>query len=113
MPSARTTRPLAASEAIEFSLCERTIPGSVQLAISIAWVRSMCGSVRFRGRRHAQRLREFLAGLVTLVGILGHRAREERDQSRGKAGNVRANVGRRLVGDLEHQLRHRFALEGQ
>ena len=41
MPSASTTRPFAASAAIESSLCERTMPGSVQLAISRVWVRSI------------------------------------------------------------------------
>src|SRR5216683_1323478 len=41
MPSARTIRPFAASAAIESSLCERTMPGSVQVAISRLCVRSM------------------------------------------------------------------------
>src|SRR5918992_2654703 len=41
MPSASTMRPLAASAAIESSLCERTMPGSVQVAISRVWLRSM------------------------------------------------------------------------
>src|ERR1044071_970291 len=41
MPSASTTSPCAASVAIESSLCERTIPGSVQLAISSTCARSM------------------------------------------------------------------------
>ena len=36
MPSASTTRPLSPSEAIESSLWDLTIPGSVQLAISSA-----------------------------------------------------------------------------
>jgi hypothetical protein len=38
MPSASTTSPLAGSKAIESSLCERTMPGSVQLAISSTWL---------------------------------------------------------------------------
>src|SRR3954462_2205051 len=46
MPSARTTRPFAGSAAIESSLCERTIPGSVQVAISSVCVRSMYSGVR-------------------------------------------------------------------
>ena len=41
MPSASTTSPWAASVAIESSLCARTIPGSVQLAISSTCARSM------------------------------------------------------------------------
>src|SRR5687768_478862 len=43
MPSASTTRPLAGSDAIESSLCERTIPGSVALVISSIWERSIQG----------------------------------------------------------------------
>src|SRR5215510_1983278 len=39
IPSASTTSPFAASAATESSLCERTMPGSVQLAISSAWLR--------------------------------------------------------------------------
>src|SRR3990170_3224361 len=41
MPSASTTSPFAASAAIESSLCERTMPGSVQVAISRFWLRSI------------------------------------------------------------------------
>jgi hypothetical protein len=36
IPSASTTSPFSPSEAIESSLCARTMPGSVQLAISNA-----------------------------------------------------------------------------
>src|SRR6185503_17519069 len=41
MPSASTTSPLTGSAAIESSLCERTMPGSVQVAISRFWLRSI------------------------------------------------------------------------
>src|SRR5688572_15102389 len=53
MPSARTIRPLAASAAIESSLCERTMPGSVQVAISRVWLRSMRANAA--GRRSKNR----------------------------------------------------------
>src|SRR5437870_8620922 len=82
MPSASTTRPFAASAAIESSLCERTIPGSVQLEISSTCVRSMPLqlNVHFalhRCRRGAQRTAEFFAGLEALLGILGQSPRQE------------------------------------
>jgi hypothetical protein len=100
IPSASTTSPLAASEAIESSLCDRTMPGSVQLAISRVCVRSMrrararcprlCPSAAAGGsggrgsarrgaasRRDAQRLRELFARLVPIVGILRHRLVQE------------------------------------
>src|SRR5688572_23812711 len=98
MPSASTTRPLAASAAIESSLCERTMPGSVLLAISRVWVRSIAsldldvhaaGGRPGNGRaahRRAQRAAELLAGLVALVGVLGQRLVEERDQRRRHVG---------------------------
>src|SRR4026208_86301 len=44
MPSASTTRPLTGSAAFESSLCERTMPGSVQVAISRFWLRSINAS---------------------------------------------------------------------
>src|SRR5215212_4368691 len=44
MPSASTTSPLTGSAAIESSLCERTMPGSVQVAISRFWLRSINAS---------------------------------------------------------------------
>src|SRR5689334_12507556 len=46
MPSASTARPLAASAAIESSLCERTMPGSVHVAISSVCVRSIFNASR-------------------------------------------------------------------
>ena len=39
-PSASTTKPLSGLDAIESSLCGRTMPVSVWLAISRAWLRS-------------------------------------------------------------------------
>src|SRR5919109_2423722 len=50
MPSASTTRPFAGSAAIESSLCERTIPGSVHVAISRFWLRSISASSRSLSR---------------------------------------------------------------
>src|SRR3990167_2675113 len=133
MPSASTTSPLAAFEAIESSLWERTIPGSVQLAISRACVRSMRrselnihpaaagprggfrpggggGGGRGPARRGAaseggaQRRGKLLPGLEALVGILRHGAREERRQPRRQVGPDRQQIGGRLVGDLEHEV---------
>src|SRR5512134_1078285 len=44
MPSASTTSPFTGSAAIESSLCERTMPGSVHVAISRLWLRSISSS---------------------------------------------------------------------
>src|SRR6185295_17436394 len=83
MPSASTTRPFSPSDAIESSLWARTIPGSVQLAISSAPDKVMCsldskadvdaGAGRRRARTTEggpQFEREFLASLMALVGLL-------------------------------------------
>src|SRR5258706_2608429 len=120
MPSASTTRPFTGSAAIESSLCERTMPGSVQVAISRVWVSSMSELEVDRGRlrrgrfeRRLQRAAEVLAGLEALVGILGERALEEARDARRHGGIHAENVGRRLVRDLEHELRHRLAVERQ
>src|SRR6266850_3747217 len=103
MPSASTTSPFAASAAIESSLCERTMPGSVQVAISSVCVRSMlsqfyvdaAGRRETRGhadrKRSAQRAAEFLAGLEALLRILGERALEETRQRRRHAGRNAAD----------------------
>src|SRR5258708_3903732 len=138
MPSASTTSPFAASAATESSLCDRTMPGSLELLISTTWVRSIlgwmavselknsskldvdCAAGRRRRRRsgcpaerRAQRARELLPGLEALVRILRHRTIQERHH-RGRNGRInRENIRGVLVGDLEHQLRHRLALEGQ
>src|SRR3954464_3814249 len=129
MPSASTTTPFAASEATESSLCERTMPGSVLLTISRVCVRSIflelyvhavCrlrsrGGACAGGRGHAgaQRTGEFHAVAETVFRILGQRAVEERRKARRHVGVDGKNVDGRLVRDLEHELRHRFALEGQ
>src|SRR5688500_9676651 len=105
MPSASTTRPLAASAAIESSLCERTMPGSVQVAISRAWVRSVlaselnvdAGAAGLHRDGGAQRAAELLAGLEALVGILAERAVEEGDQRVGNGRVDGLDVGGRLV----------------
>src|SRR5919198_983261 len=100
MPSASTTRPLAGSAATESSLCERTIPGSVALAISMTSVRfkerasqldiaRACGGCRLRRgatERGAQCPGELFARLEALVRVLGHRAVEEGDQPRRHVG---------------------------
>src|SRR5688572_11898327 len=113
MPSASTTSPFAASAAIESSLCERTMPGSVQLAISRVCVRSM-PSLDFdvhaagsRGGRRGgprerglQRAGELFAGLEALVRILAQCPIEEGDEALGKIGSEAADVGGRLVRDL-------------
>src|SRR5262245_7253186 len=90
MPSASTTRPLPGSAAIESSLCERTMPGSVQVATSRTWVRSMGSELdidavarRARVQRAAQRAAEFLAGLEALGRVGGHRTHRHFPQSRG------------------------------
>src|ERR1051326_3911698 len=125
MPSASTTRPFAESAAIESSLCERTIPGSVQVAISRFCERSAMseldvdaaggggGARRRGGKRGAQRSGELLARLEARLRILRQCRLEEADQPRRHAGVEAADVGRRVVRDLEHELRHRLALEGQ
>src|SRR5258706_15574609 len=114
MPSASTTRPFAGSAAIESSLCERTMPGSVQVAISRVWVRSMSELEVDRGRLRRgrvecrlQRAAEVLAGLEALVGILGERALEEARDAR-RHGGIPAENGRRPPGrGLENELAHR------
>src|SRR5574341_1597218 len=60
MPSASTTSPFAGSAAIESSLCERTMPGSVQVAISSCCARSDMAA-RVRGWRPSKRRRIRLA----------------------------------------------------
>src|SRR5258706_5635494 len=107
MPSASTTRPFAGSAAIESSLCKRTMPGSVQVAISRVWVRSMSELEVDRGRLRRgrvecrlQRAAEELAGLERLVRILGVRALQEARDARWHGGSHAANVRRRLVRDL-------------
>src|SRR6478609_1690920 len=101
MPSASTTRPLAGSAAIESSLCERTIPGSVQVAISSVCVRSICSEfqIHFRRRSHrrAQRTGEMLCSLEALVRVLGECPFEEAYQSFGHLAE-RADVGLRVLG---------------
>src|SRR5688572_21345516 len=99
MPSASTTSPFAASAAIESSLCERTMPGSVQLAISRTCVRSMPfldfdvhaaggrgGRRRGPCKRGLERAGELLAGLEALVRILAQRTVEEGDEALGEIG---------------------------
>src|SRR5512135_2847350 len=131
IPSASTAMPCAASVATASSLCERTIPGSVELAISRTWLRSMRASQldvhaapgagqlgsgtrggRFRGGG-AQRLRELLAGLEALVRVLGKRPLHEGHEARRHLWVVLQDVRGRLVRDLEHELCHRLALERQ
>src|SRR4051812_6980438 len=127
MPSASTTRPFAASAATESSLCERTMPGSVALAMSKVCFRSMRvdrskldvhraaggGRRRGAGERGAQRAGEFLAGLEALRRILRERRFDEGGDALRDGRVHAADVGRRLIGDLEHELGHRFALERQ
>src|SRR5258706_13358029 len=110
MPSASTTRPFAGSAAIESSLCERTMPGSVQVAISRVWVRSMSELEVDRGRLRRgriecrlQRAAEVLAGLEALVGILGERALEEARDARRHGGSAAGDVGRRPRPGLVHE----------
>src|SRR5712671_4449838 len=127
MPSASTTSPFAASAATESSLCERTMPGSVALAMSKVCFRSIRaqrskldvdraagGGRRGRaGQRGAQGAGEFLAGLEAPAGILRERRLDEGGEALRDGRIHAADVGRRLVGDLEHELRHRLALERQ
>src|ERR1041385_2796207 len=94
MPSASTTRPWSPSEAIESSLWDLTIPGSVQLATSSAPDKVMIlqrssqadvdpGADPRSGRTThslSQCAREFFARLVTFARVLGHRPVEEGDQ---------------------------------
>src|SRR6185369_11581334 len=61
IPSASTTKPFAGSEAIESSLCERTIPGSVALVISSTWERSI-NSLKVGCRRRLSRTRMRVVG---------------------------------------------------
>src|SRR5260370_1570690 len=103
MPSASTTRPFTGSAAIESSLCERTMPGSVQVAISRVWVRSMSELEVDRGRLRRgrvecrlQRAAEVLAGLEALVGILGERALEGARDARRPRGIHAPKGGQRL-----------------
>src|SRR5258706_13490808 len=109
MPSASTTRPFTGSAAIESSLCERTMPGSVQVAISRVWVRSMSELEVDRGRlrrgrveRRLQRAAEVLAGLEALVGILGERALEEARDAPRHGGIYAEDFGPRPLLDLVH-----------
>src|SRR4051812_43354017 len=120
MPSASTTRPLAASAAIESSLCERTMPGSVQLAISSTCVRSIplklyihFGSHRRAGESGVQCATELLASLEAVLRIFFERALQESGKSGWQVGPYQQDVGGRLVGDLEHKLGHGFCLERQ
>src|SRR3972149_10702597 len=128
MPSARTTRPLDASEATESSLCERTIPGSVSLTICRACSRFMCatrpseadvhggirsGGVACAAERRAQRRGELLAGLVAVLGLLRHRPFEKSHECRLQIRVDGENVRCSFVRDPEHELRYRIPLEGQ
>src|ERR1051325_2940307 len=118
MPSASTTRPFAASAAIESSLCERTIPESVQLAISSTWVRSMPLQLNVHlalrcSRRGAQGGAELLAGLEALGRIFCQRLFQKSDQPGQQLRPDGEDIVGRLVGDLEHELGHRFSLVRQ
>src|SRR4051812_20510768 len=127
MPSASTTSPFAASAATESSLCERTMPGSVALAMSKVCFRSIragrseldvdraAGGGRRggAGERGAQRAGELLAALEALRRVLRQRRLDEGGEALRDGRVHAADVGRRLVGDLEHELRHRLALERQ
>src|SRR5262249_51193603 len=126
IPSASTTRPFSPSEAIESSLCARTIPGSVQLAISSAPDKVIVPGFRFskgdvdpgtarRGTRTAeggpQLGREFLSRLVTLGGVFRHGLVEKGHERGGNLGVVLQDIRRVLVRDLVHELRHRVSFE--
>src|SRR5258708_38915058 len=94
--------------------------GSVEVAISRVWVRSMSELEVDRGRLRRgrvecrlQRAAEVLAGLEALVGILGERALEEARDARRHGGSHPENVGRRLRRDLERELRPRLAVARQ
>ena len=107
----------------ESSLCERTMPGSVRLAISSAWLRFMFFQrlmSTLAGLRHAGAPRRAAPAANSspvwkrCVGILRERTVEEGDECRAAASGLKSqDVRRRLVGDLEHELRHRLALERQ
>src|SRR5262245_15475572 len=125
IPSASTTRPFSPSDAIESSLWARTIPGSVQLAISSAPDKVTVPTRASKGdvdpgaacsgagaaEGGAQLEREFLAGLVALVGVLRHRFVEEGDERGRQRGVVLQDVRRMVVRDAVHELRHRIAFE--
>src|SRR3970282_505332 len=119
LPSASTASPFAGSAATASSLCERTMPGSVQDANSRYWLRSMASELdvhasrRTAGRRRrsggrgtaarrrrAQRRGERLAALEALVGVLGERLVEERHQARRERGIDAPDVGGGVAGVL-------------
>src|ERR1035438_75901 len=130
MPSARTTNPPAVLARTESSLWERTMPESERVTISRTCRKSIATSdgniqigadddARSAGRaaHHAQaganvggHLR---AGLVAMVGILHQGLIEDAPQAVGQIRLDGADVRVRFIGDLEHQLGHGFALEGQ
>src|SRR5258705_4773625 len=125
MPSASTTRPWSPSDAIESSLWDLTIPGSVQLAISsapdkvIMLRRSSQADVdpdagRRSGRTpdsSSQCARELFACLVTLVHFLGHRLVQEGDLDRREGPVVLEDVRRMLDCHPAHRMRHGLCLE--
>src|SRR5258708_24267970 len=125
MPSASTTRPWSPSDAIESSLWDLTIPGSVQLAISsapdkvIMLRRSSQADVdpdagRRSGRTpdsSSQCTRDFFACLATLARFLGHRLVQEGDQGRREGRAVLQDVRRMLVGNPVHDFPHPTPLQ--
>src|SRR6266702_3817771 len=127
MPSASTTSPWFPSDAIESSLWDLTIPGSVQLATSSAPDKVMmlrrssqadvdAGADRRGGRAPhstSQGTREFFARLVTLARVLSHRLVQESDQGRRQGRAELQDIRRMLIGDPVHELRHRVSLERQ
>src|SRR5437773_9358759 len=121
MPSASTTSPWFPSDAIESSLWDLTIPGSVQLATSSAPDKVMmlrrssqadvdAGADRRGGRAPhstSQGTREFFARLVTLARVLSHRLVQECDQGRREGRVVLQNIRRMLVGNPVHRSEER------
>src|SRR5262249_45205455 len=125
MPSASTARPISGSAAMLSSLCERTMPGCVAVAISRAelklttWHARLLQSevygrgMRRRGACGAYRLRHLVAGLEAFFRPLGDRLVDDGDHG-GRQGRIDGqDVYRRLVRNLEHELSHRIALERQ
>src|SRR5258706_10309645 len=127
MPSASTAKPVSASAAMLSSLCERTDPGSVAVTTSRTVARLVMRELqsdidyifmRFgRGATAAARNAgadcpsHFIAGLITVFGPLGERFVDDIGQTWRQARIDCHNVDVRFIGDLEHELRHRFALE--
>src|SRR5258706_3449103 len=128
MPSASTAKPVSASAAMLSSLCNRSDPGWVAVTTSRTVERLVMRElqsdtdyifVRLGGRSAAASARNagadcpshFIASLVTVFGPLGERLVDDIGQTRRQARIDRQNVDVRLIGDLEHELCHRFALE--